>query len=439
LQSIFLEAHIKERLQMIASEQRPTTTSCGDGDCLAGVRRGDGCGKRRLLMLTRYGRLGASSRLRFFIFKAPLQRCGLDIAENQFLSDTYLQRIYGGQSVNRLEIIGRYASRILALLRSSRSDVIWLEKEALPWMPVWIERLLVGPRTLVIDFDDGWHLKYDACNAPWHVRLMARKLAALARRADTVLVANRELLRWARDAGATNIVYIPTTVDLSRYRVLNEPTGAFTIGWIGTPLNLRYLQKIIRPLRRLSEQGARLRLIGAPRDFVLPGIEIDAVPWTEGTEAGQLGSCHVGIMPLDDTPWDRFKSGYKLIQYMAAGRAVVASPVGANLDIVRDGETGFFARTEDDWFGALAKLRDDPELRRRFGSEGRRHCAAHFSLDAAVEQVTEALLPHWTGATPFARRYLWKCGVKQIETRGSRTHGSRRTKAPQQPVPPAAR
>jgi glycosyltransferase involved in cell wall biosynthesis len=353
-------------------------------------------------MLSRYGRLGASSRQRCLLFAEPLQRRGLTVAENHLLSDAYLLRLYANRPRRRIEIVGRYASRVLALLGSAQSDIVWLEKEALPWMPAWIERLLIGRRTLIVDFDDGWHLKYSGCDARWHARLVARKLEELARRADVVLVANSELLRWAYEAGARNVLHMPTVVDVDRYRVAAEPDGPFTIGWIGTPANLRYLQTVIRPLRQLSEQGARLLAIGAPKNFVLPGVEVEAVPWSEATEAQQLGRCHVGIMPLDDTPWERFKSGYKLVQYMAAGRAVVASPVGANLDIVTHDKTGFFARSDGEWLGALARLRDDAELRRRFGLEGRRRCAAEFSLSAALERVTEALLPYWADAPPPA-------------------------------------
>jgi glycosyltransferase involved in cell wall biosynthesis len=352
-------------------------------------------GKRRLLMLTRYGRLGASSRQRCLLFKEPLQHRGIVIGENQLLSDAYLRRLYANRPLHRIEIVRGYLRRFLALLRCDPSDVVWVEKEALPWMPAAIERLLIGRRFLIVDFDDGWHLKYNAPDARWHARLVARKLDVLARTADLVLVANRELLSWAHASGARNVVHIPTVVDVDRYPVVDEPDGPFTIGWIGTPANLRYLQTIVRPLRQLSAEGARLLVIGAPSGFALPGVELEAVPWSEATEAEQLGRCHVGIMPLDDTPWDRFKSGYKLIQYMAAGRATVASPVGANLEIVAHGRTGFLAQTDDEWATALARLRDDAELRGRFGAEGRHRCAGYYSLSSVLERLLEALLPCW--------------------------------------------
>lgn len=46
-------------------------------------------------------------------------------------------------------------------------------------------------------------------------------------------------------------------------------------------------------------------------------------------------------------------SGYKLVQYMAASRPVVASPVGVNCDVVKEGVNGFFAITEEGWIGNL--------------------------------------------------------------------------------------
>src|SRR5215813_13299887 len=92
------------------------------------------CGGRHLLVLTRYGRLGASSRQRILLFKEPLQRLGVTIVENPLLSDAYLRRLYDNKPMRWLELLGRYVGRAFALLRSPRSSVVWLEKEALPWM-----------------------------------------------------------------------------------------------------------------------------------------------------------------------------------------------------------------------------------------------------------------------------------------------------------------
>ena len=69
-------------------------------------------------------------------------------------------------------------------------------------------------------------------------------------------------------------------------------------------------------------------------------------------------------MPLEDTPWERGKCGYKLIQYMALGLPVVASAVGVNKHIVRHGENGFLAANPGEWRDALARLGMDPALRR---------------------------------------------------------------------------
>jgi glycosyltransferase involved in cell wall biosynthesis len=96
-------------------------------------------------------------------------------------------------------------------------------------------------------------------------------------------------------------------------------------------------------------------------------------------------------MPLPDEPWTRGKCGYKLIQYMACGLPVVASPVGVNADIVRHGENGFLAATEGQWAEALAQLITQPDLRRRMGSAGRQRVQSEFSLQVLAPRLEKLL------------------------------------------------
>ena len=76
-------------------------------------------------------------------------------------------------------------------------------------------------------------------------------------------------------------------------------------------------------------------------------------------------------MPLTDDAWSRGKCAFKLLQYMAAALPCVASPVGANTEAVMDGVNGFHAADVDEWERSLEKLIDSPELRARFGANGR--------------------------------------------------------------------
>jgi ubiquinone/menaquinone biosynthesis C-methylase UbiE len=183
---------------------------------------------------------------------------------------------------------------------------------------------------------------------------------------------------------------MPPTVDLSSYPVRPLPEGPFTIGWIGTPKNTSYLALVAEPLRHLhAAYGARLRLIGGDEDFSLPGVAIDHVPWHEDTEARELARCHVGIMPLPDGPWERGKCGYKLIQYMAAARPGVVSPVGAGTSMIVPGETGFLAGSAEEWVAALSALAADRERVRTLGLAARQRAEATYSLQAAAARLVQ--------------------------------------------------
>ena len=100
----------------------------------------------------------------------------------------------------------------------------------------------------------------------------------------------------------------------------------------------------------------------------------------------------IGIMPLDDTPWARGKCGYKLIQYMACGIPVIASPVGVNADIVEHGVNGFLANTQAEWREAIRALLGDADLRRQMGAAGRKKVEQHYSLQIWGPRVAEMLL-----------------------------------------------
>jgi len=120
------------------------------------------------------------------------------------------------------------------------------------------------------------------------------------------------------------------------------------------------------------------------------------VPWRAETEVEDLARIDVGVMPLPDDAYARGKCAFKLLQYMALARPGVASPVGANADVVRDGDNGFLPADDDGWDAALTRLIEDPAERQRVGSAGRARVEAAYSL-AYVAGRYQALIQELAG------------------------------------------
>jgi glycosyltransferase involved in cell wall biosynthesis len=345
--------------------------------------------KHSVLLLSRYERKGPSSRVRHYNYIPALEQAGFQVTSAPFLDQEYLDAFFSGHRRSLRLLAKAYLRRLPQVLSASRHDLIWIEKEALPWLPSAVERTLFRGRPIVVDFDDAWYLRYAEHRNPIVRALLGRKFESVISHAVAVTTGSSALTEWARPH-ARVVVELPPAVDVARYPVLPLPEGPFTVGWIGTPRNEPYVEVVAEPLRRLHrDYGARLRLIGGSGRFSIEGVPVDQIPWSEATEARELAACHVGVMPLLDGPWERGKCGYKLIQYMAAGRATVASPVGAGSSIVVPGETGFLANGIEEWTTALRKLASDRDHARKLGLAGRARAEEAYSLQALAPKLIE--------------------------------------------------
>ena len=347
----------------------------------------------QILALTRYGQLGASSRLRTHQFARYLEALGIYLQLEPFFDDAYVKAIYGTDK-SGLSIAGHFIRRASALFRSAEADAIWMEKEAFPWLPWMIERACL-PRSipLIVDYDDAIFHRYDMHKSGVVRALLGKKIDSVMRRADLVLAGNPYLAERARTARANRVEIIPTVVDLERY----TPTGSrrdskpVVIGWVGSPTTALYLAPVKRLLSRLATRyPISCVAIGARQDQVADGPFI-ATAWSEADEVKLLSEIDIGIMPLPDEPYTQGKCGYKLIQYMACGLPVVASAVGVNKEIVREGENGFLATSDREWEDALVRLILDPDLRRRMGVAGRIRVEAEFSLQRQAPRLEQLL------------------------------------------------
>jgi glycosyltransferase involved in cell wall biosynthesis len=278
-----------------------------------------------------------------------------------------------------------------SLFRSARGyRAVLLQRKLLdPWEATLLRR---HATRIFYDVDDA--VMYHAKRVGWFSRWRTtRRFAATAKAVDHVVAGNGYLADLFRKAGAPAATVVPTVVDPSRYQVKHHaPTDMPRLVWIGSRSTLPYLRELVPTLEQAAREVPGLRLVTiADGTIENASIPVEHIPWSAEGEAAGLARGDIGIAPTPCNPWTLGKCGFKIVQYMAAGLPVIASPIGANAEIVREGETGFLPANPSDWPALIAKLSQDHELRARLGEAGRRRVVSDYSIERAANVWAELL------------------------------------------------
>jgi glycosyltransferase involved in cell wall biosynthesis len=344
----------------------------------------------KILFLARYGHVGASSRMRMYQYLPFFEQAGIECVVSALFNDVLLIEKYKTGTYSYFLLIAAYWRRFKMLMSARQFDLIWIEKEAMPWFPIFIERWMLRGLPYLLDFDDAIFHNYDLHPSVWVRYFLGRRVDKLMAGSKLVLCGNLYLANRALTAGAQCIEVVPTVVDLIRYSPRQSGVTPFIV-WIGSPSSTQYLLELAEPLRILATRMPfTLRVIGAG-DLRLMGVDVQPVLWTEETESALIAECDIGIMPLKNNPWEQGKCAYKLVQYMASGLATVSSPVGANLEVVVNGETGLFANSTDEWIFQMELLLLNSAMRKRMGAAGRARVEAKYCIQLTAPILIQLL------------------------------------------------
>ncbi len=344
----------------------------------------------RVLGLALYGPQAASHRVRVSQYVPGLAKLGIELHPQSLLNDTYVQRRFDGGSVPLVSVLLSFRSRLQLLKRKHHFDAVIVQYELFPLLPSWIERACLS-RPYIYDLDDAWFLRYRWGRLKRLRPILGKKIDELIKGATAVTAGSRFLSHYTASLNS-NTYLLPSVVDTTVYFPSTDlhQSRPFTVGWVGSPSTAIYLNQLVLPLAALAAEGfVRFVVVGgkAPR---IPGIEVMEVPWQADKEVELIQGFDVGVMPLLDDEWAKGKCAFKLIQYMACGLPVLASRVGANIDVVSK-ECGFLVESRTEWTAALRVLRDQPELRLMMGIAARKRAVTDYSLDKNLPLMAEII------------------------------------------------
>ena len=334
-----------------------------------------------------------SQRFRFEQYFGLLREEGYTVECQSFLSESGWRVLYTkGNLIRKFVSVAAGFVRRIGLFAGpvQRASFVFIHREAAPVGPPVLEWLIARAfgKKLVYDFDDSIWLPNTSEENKFVSRLKWHsKVKRVCRWSHVVSAGNGYLAQFAQ-AYAARVTINPTTVDAHHRHLPATPpapaSGVVTIGWTGTHSTLRYLSGLEPVLKQLEATfGDRLRfLVIANREPNLSLRNLVFLPWSEAREIDDLRRIDIGIMPLQEDAWSKGKCGLKALQYMGLGIPTVASPVGVNIEIIRDGESGFLCSDFQCWQKTLSRLIGDAALRARIGAAGRNRVLTTYSTES---------------------------------------------------------
>lgn len=334
--------------------------------------------KKRMLLLTDGNIDQASARIRAIQYIPMFENAGFEVS---FIPRVSIQPSNKFLRHFIFPLVKRYLwiKRMNALYLKSW-DIIFIQRSFIKESAL---RKLKNKTPVIFDFDDAIYLSE-------HSSSTKKKSEIMVKYADEIIISTEFLNDFCSLFNKKGVV-IPSPVETERIRpVKKDLREVLTIGWIGSSWTTDYLKVVESALQKLrKEVSFNFLIIGGRPDFRIPNIDHISKTWSYEEENSYIGEMDIGIMPLPDNDFTRAKGGYKLYLYMAGGIPSVASPVGVNNTIIRNGENGFLASSEDEWIRALKKLLTDTQLREKLGQAGRNDVLKYYNRTICFNKLAE--------------------------------------------------
>ncbi|MBN3038359.1 MAG: glycosyltransferase family 4 protein [Candidatus Omnitrophica bacterium] len=356
----------------------------------------------KVLFIVPYPKEGPSYRYRVEQFIPFLEQNGVKCRVSSFMSSDFYNYLYRQKKRDTLKLLYYFlqgtARRVLDLFRAEAADLIFVHLEAFPIGPPVLEWLWTRlKKPIVFDLDDAIFMKKKVGSNNRLVNFLKypAKIPGIIKLSSQVTVCNDYLKQYAAQYIPEDRIHvIPTSIDIGQFGIKKDLAKGdpLTIGWIGSHTTAPYLDLLRGVFEALSKKyDFVLKIVGAGRDFQIPGVKIINREWNLGRDVEEFQSLDIGVYPLPSDEWIKGKTGFKTCQYLSVGVPCVVSNLGRNREIIQDGVNGFLALDEQEWVNKLSLLIEDKDMRKRFAQAGRKTVRERFSVDVNAPRLLAVL------------------------------------------------
>lgn len=349
------------------------------------------------LMLDPYD-TSPGQRFRIEQWEPYLNQDGIKTDYFSFTDDRLRGVIYqeGKFAAKVAELAKATLRRINHVLKASKYDAVFLYRAASMVGPAFLEKFMrMRGYPIIFDFDDAIFMTdVSKANKRFAWAKFSGKTDEICRLSTSITVGNSYLAEYAEQFNE-NVYVVPTSIDTNRYQPREKQPrtdGKTVVGWTGSSTSQYHLEEFEPVLAELLKKrnDVEIRVV-SNREPSFKTIPYVWRSWAAETEVEEIGQIDIGIMPTPDDEWSRGKCALKALQYMSLGIPAVCTDMGANRDVVKHGENGFLAKTQEQWLNCFDTLIDDVVLRKHLGDEARRTVVDNYSMEKCGKMFAEVI------------------------------------------------
>lgn len=353
----------------------------------------------KVLVYLRNKTINPSGYYRIYQYTSNIKNC--DFIYRELVPDKiYYAYHFNNNIFNKIRYIGCIFIRsvyYLGIDSLKRNWAVIINREICPRKCLLLQRMFLiqmcKKNRIIWDIDDDILAGREISQVEWDV---------IQEHSHSIILSSPYLLKLIKEKNRKKVSLLNTTDGDFQYTNslldsrVTTMMNTIKLVWIATSSNIMSLKSVLSELdeyaMKLKKSGTQVVLCCVCNKSVLVKVKylkIENIEWSKKNALLALQEAHIGIMPLIDSEYSRGKGGFKLIQYMAAGLPVAASPVGINNEIVKD-NVGKLPRMGE-WSNAIDSICSSVETWKEYSVNSRKEWENNYSYEKMLESWMERL------------------------------------------------
>jgi len=306
----------------------------------------------------------------------------------------------------------QYLAQEYQIIKKQKPDILFTRLELYNFSNIILRRWLEVPLVIEADCPVTYeHTNFYGKNFKHLGPLPGKIELAVLRRAEAIIAISNILKNYYIELGveAAKIHVIPNGADPEKFRPCEKPVDMvekyalqekIVIGWIGSLVGWSGIENLIAMALHVLENYPNVAFMmvggGANKEFFQEKLHIKnyaprviltgTVPHDEVPQ--YLAGMDIVLAPYPQLPfW--YPSSLKIFEYMAAGKAVIASDIGQVGEVIKDGKNGLLIDPDGDeaLLRKTVTLVENEELRKRLGAQARRDLLDNYTWEHHAKKI----------------------------------------------------